>query len=252
MQTAKLRNMLYLHRAKKVRLFIILFGLVLAFTSSTVSAQREIYREEQDLKPYYFGLTLSAVSSHFQLEHNPSFLQQDSILVVEAPNSPGISLRLVAALNVTNRFELRFNPGLIFTNRPIVYKLRYADRDLGTNVTKSIESIITTFPLDIKFKSDRIGNFRVYMLGGGKIDIDLAANAKARQADDIVKISKYGYGIEGGIGFNFYRKSVTISPEVKFSSSLNNLHDRTPALNYSRVVDRIMSRMIIFSKHLEG
>ena len=99
-------------------------------------------------------------------------------------------MRLVAALNLTNRFELRFNPGLIFANRPIVYKLRYADRDLGTNVSKSIESIITTFPLDIKFKSDRIGNFRVYMLGGGKIDIDLAANAKARQSDDIVKISQ--------------------------------------------------------------
>ena len=215
-------------------------------------AQKVLYREEQDTKPYYFGLTLSTVYSRFQIEHHPSFMQQDSIQVVESPNSPGISLRLVAALNISNRFELRFNPGLIFTDRPINYTMKYKDRDYGYQVTKSVESIITTFPLDIKFKSDRIGNFRVYMLGGGKVDLDLASNAKARKADDMIKIQKTSYGIEAGMGFNFYRKSVTISPEIKISNGLNDLHSRNPNLQYSRVIDRIQSRMIIFSIHLEG
>ena len=144
---------------------------------------------------------------------------------------------------------------MIFTDRPILYKLNPeypGDYDQGHEVKKSVESIVTTFPLDLKFKSDRIGNFRVYMLGGVKADIDLASNAKKRKADDQVKIGKYSYGIEGGIGFNFYRKSVTISPELKISNGLNNLHDRNPALNYSRVIDRIQSRMIIFTIHLEG
>lgn len=191
----------------------------------------------------------------FKLNIIQVFLQQDTILVAEPLNTPGISLRLVAALNLTNRFELRFNPGLIFTDRPIQYqlnKLYPGDIDQGYTVKKSVESIITTFPLDVKFKSDRIGNFRVYMLGGVKADIDLASNAKKRKADDQVKIQKYSYGIEGGIGFSFYRKSVTVSPEIKISNGLNNLHDRNPALNYSRVIDRIQSRMIIFTIHLEG
>ncbi|HWJ28985.1 MAG TPA: hypothetical protein VNS32_20750, partial [Flavisolibacter sp.] len=103
-------------------------------------AQKVLYREEQDTKPYYFGLTLSTVYSRFQIEHHPSFMQQDSIQVVESPNSPGISLRLVAALNISNRFELRFNPGLIFTDRPINYTMKYKDRDYGYQVTKRVES----------------------------------------------------------------------------------------------------------------
>jgi hypothetical protein len=90
------------------------------------------------------------------------------------------------------------------------------------------------------------------MLGGVKADIDLASNAKKRKADDQVKIGKYSYGIEGGIGFNFYRKSVTISPELKISNGLNNLHDRNPNLIFSRVINSIQSRMIIFTIHLEG
>ncbi len=244
--------MLYLQRPKApvLKNLFIFIGLLLIFSDS--SAQKEIYREEQDQKPYYFGLSLSGVYSRFHIESHPSFIEQDTILVVEPINSPGISLRLVAALNLTPRFELRFNPGLIFSDRPIFYKLKFKDVDLGTDVSKSVESIITTFPLSLKFKSDRIGNFRVYMLGGGKIDMDLASNAQKRKADDQIRIKKYSYGVEAGMGFNFYRKSVTISPEIKISNGLNNLHDRNENLNYSRVIDRITSRMIIFTLHLEG
>ncbi len=248
--------MLHLQRKKagtmKNRALLSILFLIL---SVSAFAQREIYREEQDQKPYYFGLSLGAVYSRFQIEHHPSFLEQDSILVAEPGNTPGISLRLVAGLNLSNRFELRFNPGLIFTDRPILYTLNPAyggDIDQGYNVKKSVESIITTFPLHLKFKSDRIGNFRVYMLGGAKLDFDLASNAKKRKLEDQLKIRNMSYGIEGGIGFNFYRKSVTITPEIKISNGLNNLHERNDKLNYSRVIDRIQSRMIVFTLHLEG
>jgi hypothetical protein len=255
MEAVKLRNMLHLQwkKAKRMKNRILLFCLLLSSFSSF--AQKEIYREEQDLKAYYFGLSLSTVYSRFQIEHTPYFLQQDTILVAEPGNAPGISLRLVAGLNLSNRFELRFNPGLIFTDRPLLYKLNKAyagDIDQGYNVTKSVESIITTFPLLLKFKSDRIGNFRVYMLGGGKLDYDLASNAQKRKADDQVRIKQLSYGIEGGIGFSFYRKSVTVTPEIKISNGLNDLHDRNDKLNYSRVIDRIQSRMIVFTLHLEG
>jgi hypothetical protein len=231
---------------------LFLFSCLMALCPLAVFSQTEIFREEQDQKPYYFGLSLSGVYSRFHIDHHPSFLQQDSILVAEPVNSPGISLRLVAGLNLSPRFELRFNPGLIFTARPIYFRLKYPDIDFGYDVEKNVESIITTFPLSLKFKSDRIGNFRVYMLGGGKIDIDLASNAQKRKAEDMVKIKKYSYGLEAGMGFNFYRKSVTITPELKISNGLNNLHDRNENLNYSRVIDRISSRMIIFTLHLEG
>src|SRR4051812_34610247 len=175
METTKLRNMLHL-QWKKASSLKNLFLCLLLVGSLSSFAQREIYREEQDNKPYYFGLSLSAVYSRFQIDHDPSFLQQDAILVAEPANSPGISLRLVAALNLSKRWELRFNPGLIFTDRPIIYQLnpKYPpDLDNGYEVKKSVESIITTFPLDFKFKSDRIGNFGVYMLAGGKLDMDL-------------------------------------------------------------------------------
>jgi hypothetical protein len=90
------------------------------------------------------------------------------------------------------------------------------------------------------------------MLGGGKVDFDLASNARARKAEELVKIQKLDYGIEGGIGFNFYFKSFIFSPEIKISNGLGNIHSRDINLKYSSVLDKIQSRMIVFSIHLEG
>ena len=108
----------------------------------------------------------------------------------------------------------------MFTERNIFYKLKYPDVDGQTDITKTVESVIVSFPFQVKLQSDRIGNFRVYMMGGVKGDIDLASNARAKKAEDLVKIKKYDYGVELGIGFNFFFESFIFSPEIKISNGL--------------------------------
>jgi opacity protein-like surface antigen len=245
--------MLHLQRTKASHLKNRALFLVLLFSVSLSSvAQKVLYQEEHDYKPYYFGISLGISKATFHTHLHPSFLEQDSIMVAEPLNNGGFNLGLLATLRLTNRFELRFNPQLMFTERNLHYKLKYKDIDFGYEVNKKVESVITSFPLQLKFNSDRIGNFRVYMLGGGKVDIDLASNAKARKADDMIRINRFDYGIEAGVGFNFYFPSFILSPEVKISNGLSNLHDRNEKLNYSRVLEAIQSRMIVFTIHLEG
>jgi hypothetical protein len=120
------------------------------------------------------------------------------------------------------------------------------------DITKKVESVTVAFPIQIKFQSDRIGNFRVYMLAGIKGEIDLASNARAKRAEDLVKIKKYDFGPELGLGFNFFFESFIFSPEIKISNGLNNIHSRDAALKYSSVFDRIFSRQIVLSIHIEG
>lgn len=247
--------MLHLLRTKTYRLKnLILFSAIL-ICSLHASAQKVLHLEEHDAKPYFFGISLGINRASFQTHLNPSFLAQDRIQVAEPMVNGGFALGLSATMRLTNRFELRFNPQLIFAERNIRYQLNRAyppDLDFGYEVQKRVESVITTFPLHLKFRSDRIGNFRVYMFGGGKLDMDLASNAKARRADDMIKIGRNDYGIEAGMGFNFYFPSFILSPEIKISNGLNNIHERNAKLNYSDVIDRIESRMIMFTIHIEG
>lgn len=244
--------MLYIQWNKVIKPVIFFLPLFLLFTSMVSAQEVELNMEDHEIKPYYFGITLGANISRFHIEQHPRFLLYDTVQVVEPLNSPGFALGLSATARLTNRFEARFNPQLMFTERSIFYSLKYPDRVDGTETTKRIESVIFTFPLQVKFNSDRIGNFRVYMLAGGFTQIDLAANARARRAEDLVKLEKGDYGIELGMGFNFYFPSFIFSPEIKLSNGLRNIHSRDESLKYSNVIDRINSRMIVFSLHLEG
>ena len=238
---------------KIVALLVVLTG-TLVFSTKTM-AQYSMVEQNQpdhDAKPYYFGLTVGINLARFHTHYDPRFLQYDSVYVAEPNNAGGLSLGLLATARISDRFQVRFNPQLMFLERNIYYKLRFPDIDNQTEVVKKVESVIMTFPLQIKFQSDRIGNFRVYTLAGYKADIDMASNARAKRAENLVKIEKFDFGPEFGIGFNFFFDSFIFSPEIKISNGMRNLHARDPNLQYSNVIDKIQSRMIIFSIHLEG
>lgn len=244
--------MLYL-QCTKTTLLKTLFSTLVVCVCFSATAQRQLNMEEHDLKPYYFGISLGFNRGSFHSELHPDYLKQDSILTAEPTWSPGFNLGLSATLRMTPRFEFRFNPQLIFTERNIQYNLRFPEPiDNAYKVQKKVESVITSFPFQVRFLSDRIGNFRVYMMGGAKIDMDLASNAQARKADDMLKIERMDYGIEAGVGFKFYYPSFILTPEIKISNGVDNIHGRNPALNYSNVLGEMRSRMIMFTIHLEG
>lgn len=229
-----------------------LCGLFCALPASAQFSRVEMYQTDHDAKPYYFGISLGVNLARFHTELHSTFLQGDTVMVAEPVNSGGLALGLHATARISDRFQLRFNPQLMFMERNIYYKLKYPDPIDGDEVTKKVESVIITFPLQIKFQSDRIGNFRVYTLAGFKADIDMASNARAKRAEDLVKINKFDYGPEFGIGFNFFFPTFIFSPEIKISNGISNVHSRDANLKYSNVFDKIQSRMIVFTIHLEG
>jgi hypothetical protein len=72
------------------------------------------------------------------------------------------------------------------TDSRISYPDRFAKEDSLT--TRKIQGITLAFPLQVKFSSDRINNFKVYMMGGGKLEYDFAANAGEKNAEKQISI----------------------------------------------------------------
>ena len=227
---------------------LILFLLIILWKPNHVCAQQMMNMLEHDQKPYYFGITLAANNSNFKLNQAPVFLKEDSIMVVEPLRTVGFNLGLLANARLSQYFDLRFNPQLVFASKNLYYKESYPEQETD----KKIESILLSFPVQIKFKSDRIGNMRVYTIAGLKYDYDLAASSRARRDDNLVKIRTGDYGYEIGAGFEFYFESFIFSPEFKVSNGFGNVHVKDPNLRYSNVIDKLQSRMIVFSIHLEG
>lgn len=215
----------------------------------------ELNLPNHDEKKYYLGIALMYNNSRFMLEQHPKFLQNDSILSVNPLNTGGFGLAGIHTLRLSNRFEIRaIFPQLLFSYKNLTYNLKHPNKTLDedTFMTKQVESILLGFPIHFKFRSDRINNFRVYMFAGGKFEYDLASNSTARKAENLVKLKSYDLGVEAGIGFNFYFPVFILSPEIKFSNGLINTHSRDANLKFSNTIDRLQSRMVVFSLIFEG
>jgi hypothetical protein len=215
----------------------------------------EINLPESDNKPYHIGIVIMGAQSRFQVSQHPLFLQRDSVLATSPQNTMGLGLGGMFTLRLSNHFEARaIFPQLLFVNKSIKYTLRYPDASYEEQpvMTKNIESIVLGLPLQLKFRSDRINNFRFYVMGGGKFEYDLSSKARAKNAEDLVKLQSFDYGVEAGLGFNFYLPYFILSPEIKISNSIGNIHSRDPNLKYSNVIDKLQSRMIVFSLIFEG
>ena len=209
---------------------------------------------EHDDKKFHFGINLGLNRSHFSFTHHPYFLTHDSVMVVESINSSGINLAWLVNLNLSEHFDIRTYPlDLTFTEKAFQYNLTYPDRPGGEDsiTIKKVESISLTLPFQLKFSSDRINNFKVYMLAGAKLEYDLAANAGDKKAEELIKLKKLDYGIQAGLGFHFYFPFFVLTPELKVDWGLSNLHSRDPNLKFSNVIDKIYSRMITFSLTVE-
>jgi len=243
--------MQHLLRRKIIYILVVLFAI--PFTGN---AQLRDYLNlpDHDQKKFHFGINLGINRSHFSFTHHPLFLQQDSVMVVESVNSSGLNLAWLVNLNLTPHLDIRTFPlDLTFTEKAFEYKLTYPDRPGGedTITQKKIQSISLTFPIQLKFSSDRIGNFKVYMLGGVKAEYDMASNAGARKDEDLKKLTRLDYGVEAGLGFHFYFPYFVRTPELKVGWGLGNLHYRDANLKFSNVMDKINSRTITFSLTVE-
>lgn len=241
---------------KKTRSITFAVTLIILLAGNKVIAQhRTLHLPDHDDKKYYLGIGLIYNTARFQVSQHPVFLENDSVLVSSPENSGGFGLAGMHTYRLSRRFEVRaIFPQLMFAYKNITYNLKYPDnsKDEKFVMTKKVESILVGLPIHLKFRSDRIGNFRVYMFGGAKFEYDLASNARAKRADDLVKLKKIDMGVEAGIGFNFYFPVFILSPEIKISNGLINSHSRDQNLKFSSVIDKLNSRMVVFSLIFEG
>lgn len=242
------------HQITAPKKFLGLF-LSLAISGNSIAQMVELNMPDHDDKRYYLGIGLIYNNSRFQVIHHESFLQNGNVQSINPLNTGGFGLAGMHTLRLSPRFEIRaVFPQLLFSYKSLSYRLKDPNFDLEESyeTVKEVESILLGLPVHLKFRSDRIDNFRVYMFGGGKIEYDLMSTAGKRQMEGMVKLKSMDYGVEGGIGFNFYFPVFILSPEIKISNGLRNIHSWDPNNKLSSTIDRLSSKMIVFSLIFEG
>lgn len=245
----------YLLRSKIIHSILIAL-LIPTIAVSQIGGDLEINLPDHDDKKFHFGINIGVNRSHYNFSFNPLFISaaNDSVQTVESINSTGINLAWLVNMRLGNHFDLRTYPlDLIFTEKAFEYKLSKPDPFLDEKAVtvKKIQGITLALPIQLKFSSDRINNFKVFMMAGGRIEYDFAANAGDKKAERLIKLTKLDYGIDAGIGFHFYFPVFVLTPELKLGWGLKNVHSRDANLKYSNVIDQINARTLTLSITVE-
>jgi Outer membrane protein beta-barrel domain len=236
----------------------IIFFLAIIFAMPSIGVAQNGFTEinipEHDNQKVRFGITVGGNRSHYNILHSPRFLEFDSINVIESINSTGISLAGLVNLRLNEHLDLRGYPlNLIFTEKAFEYRLKKPDLGLKEDsiTVKKVQGISLAFPVQLKFTSDRIQNFKAYMLAGARVEYDLAANAGKKNNTESITLKKLDYAAEAAIGFHFYFPVFVLTPEIKISYGLKNVLSRETNYKYANTIDDIRSRSITFTLTVE-
>lgn len=233
-----------------VKLNRVLFAFTLFISISSFAQRARVENLPKfDKQPIHFGFLLGFNYTNF-IVHPAKDLKErfDTVYVIEASRQPGFNLGILADLRLGEYFNLRFLPDLAFASRKIDYTFN------GTNgiyvLSKEIESTFIDFPLLLKYKSERINNYRAYLIGGAKYSIDVASQKDVNSQlirDKIVKITNSDFGYEVGMGFDFYNKYFKFSPEIRFGFGLKNVLINEPDNVFANSIERLNSKTILVS-----
>jgi hypothetical protein len=216
-----------------------------------VSAQRIIVKnlEKYDRQWIHFGFLLGYNKTNFRIERGARFYRNDSIYTVNAIGRAGFNLGIITNLRISNNFDLRFVPDLAFSQRDLSYKMIIPAGP--TDVTlKKVESTFIEFPLELKFKSNRVNNYRFYVTGGFKYAIDLVSQEKVENEKDLIKLRKYDYGYIVGFGMDIYMPLFKFAPEIKMFQGIPNVLATDPGI-YTTNLQSLKSRIFTLSLTFE-
>ncbi len=214
----------------------------------------------------HFGFTIAGNSTDFRINPVPNSVMPDTIMgesrynmkTIYSKPAKGFAIGLVADARLFEYVRLRLTPNISFGTRRIQYSLATPDRDSAKVFEKTVESVFIIFPMEVKIQSKRQSNFSAYVIGGGGYALDLSArkkagvaNAGANQLDDNVKLLRDDFFYSAGAGIDFYLQYFKLGFEMKLLIGTKNLLKKENSV-FTNSIDKIRSRMVVFSITFEG
>ena len=237
----------------KIRYLII---ILIFFCSKALFAQAPAWGGGADQNDVSYGFTFQYVNSYLKIDKKPDWRKPyfdpgvgknitPELNSIGSNGSPGFAVSFLLRYRIFEHLEVRTTPGLVFADRTVNYT--YPDASL--NVDKPVQATMVEFPVSLKLKSDRIQDFRAYVIGGLKYSYAIGSKKNNPDTDPLaaILVNKNAFAsYEVGLGCDIYFEYFKLSPEIKLSNSFGNL--LIPESNpYSAPLNKLSLHTVTFS-----
>jgi hypothetical protein len=220
-------------------LFLIFCLQLTAQTKGIFSSDPIINLENFDKQKVYFGYYLGFNTYDFKIDYLNTPNKDISVTT-----STGFNVGIVGDLRIQEYINLRFEPGLYYTQRNLFYSgfTRQIDAE------REIRSTYIDFPLLLKFSSKRTGNIRPYLVGGVSTTLNLASNSKSTDDNyqQKFRLKPWTQNYQIGFGIDFFLEYFKFSPSIRGVFGINDelIRDYNPDSPWTGNIDAMKTRAI--------
>ena len=224
-----------------------LAAILLFFTLMPLSGFSQFGRdplinlENFDKQRVHWGYFLGFNSYDFKIDYKTP---QPDVLV---QSTTGFNVGLIGNLRLTEYIDLRFEPGLYYTQRNLTYPNFTSEID----ALREVRSTYIHFPLLLKFSSLRTGNIRPYLLGGLSSTLNLSSNEKSRDdnLEQRFRVKTWSTNYELGFGIDLYFEYFKFSPSIRGVFGINDelVRDNDPNSPWTSNIQSLKTRAVLIN-----
>ena len=231
------------------RILYILFALSFVFSAAAQTRKLE-RRPYADQKRVHFGFSLGLNMQNLRLEPKGEPDENGEIWLADVPTfSPGFNVGLLCDLYLCPYLNLRFTPSFLFGNKTVTFRGEYSGEERKTDVKSNYIQV----PIELKYSSKRVNNYRPYIMAGVAPSFDVS-----KKRGDLLRLKTYDTYLEIGLGCDIYYQFFKFIPELKFSFGLHDILNRKrddlrdpSEYKYTASLDGISSKMVILTFYFE-
>lgn len=236
---------------KKIIVLILLSIAVEGYSQNSkgiFSKDPIINLENWQKKKLYFGFFLGFNSYDFKIDYKT--VGPD----IQVDKSGGFNVGLVTNFRLQEYLDLRFEPGLYYSDRTLHYPA-HSSFNSPSDAVREVSSTYVNFPLLLKFSALRTGNVRPYLLGGASANLNLSSNAKSLDdnLEERFRVKTWTTNYEIGFGIDIFSEYFIFSPSIRgqFGISDELIRDKDPNSPWTGNIESMKSRgfLVNFTFH---
>ena len=213
-----------------------------AQTKGLFSSDPIINLENWDKQRVYWGYFLGFNMYDFKIDYKNT---PDVDILVDGVT--GFNVGLIGDLRLHEYINLRFEPGLYYTQRNLNYS-GFTDED---DALREVKSTYIHFPLLLKFSSERTGNIRPFLVGGVSATLNLSSNSKTKDDNlqERFRVKPWTKNYEVGFGIDLYLEYFKFSPSIRGVFGFNDelIRDNDPNSPWTGNIDALKTRAVFIN-----
>lgn len=159
----------------------------------------------------------------------------------------GFNVGLVGDLRLQEYVNLRFEPGLYYTQR----NLEFPGFTKSSDAKRQVGATYIHFPFLLKFSALRTGNVRPYLVGGFSSTLNLGSNSKSLDDNEQQKfrVKPWTKNYELGFGLDLYLEYFKFSPSIRGVFGLDDelIRDNDPNSPWTGNVQSMKTRAVLIN-----